>query len=116
LTIERWPSGAPGRSRIVAHAGLVWAVANATDAAAKLEQQVAQTLARLDASLREAGSDRTRLLSATVFLHDIADRDAFNRHWLDWIGPDPAAWPQRACVQAELAGGLLVEIVAVAAR
>ena len=116
MTIERWPSGAPGRSRAVAHGGLVWVVANATDATAALDAQIQQTLARLDASLREAGSARARLLSVQVFLHDIADRDAFNQRWLDWIGADPAAWPQRACVQSELAGGLLIEVVAVAAR
>ena len=115
MNILRWPASGPGRSRTVAHAGLVWTVANARDASADFDTQVAQSLQMLDAHLQEAGSGRARLLSLQVILADIAQRGAFDRHWQEWIGPDPAHWPQRACYQAVLAPGLQVELLAVAA-
>jgi enamine deaminase RidA (YjgF/YER057c/UK114 family) len=115
VTINRWPSTTKGRSRTVACGGLIWTVANATDPSAGFETQVAQSLAMLESHLREAGSARTHLLSLQVILTEIENRDAFDRQWREWIGPDPAHWPQRVCFQAELAPGLLVELVAVAA-
>jgi len=116
MTIRRWPAGAPGRSKTVAHGGHVWTVANATDATAGFDAQVAQSLHMLDTHLREAGTDRTRLLSLQVILADIDDRPAFDVQWRAWIGDDPAHWPQRACFQGDLAPGLRVELVAVAAE
>ncbi len=115
MTIERWPSTAPGRSRTVAYGGLVWTVANATDTSAGFATQVAQSLAMLESHLTEAGSARSHLLSLQVILTEIANRDAFDQQWREWIGPDPAHWPQRVCFQAALAPGLLVELVGVAA-
>jgi enamine deaminase RidA (YjgF/YER057c/UK114 family) len=115
MTINRWPSTATGRSRSVAYGGLIWTVANATDPSAGFETQVAQSLAMLEAHLTGAGSARTHLLSLQVILTEIENRESFDRQWREWIGPDPAHWPQRVCFQAELAPGLLVELVAVAA-
>lgn len=115
MNIERWPSSAPGRSRTVAFGGVVWTVANATDPTADFEVQVRQSLQMLDDHLRQAGSARTHLLSLQVILADIANRAAFDRQWQEWIGPDPAHWPQRACFQSGLAPGLQIELVAVAA-
>ena len=115
MTINRWASPAKGRSRTVAYGGLVWSVANAIDPTADFETQVAQSLAMLEAHLTEAGSARTHLLSLQVILTEIANRDAFDQQWWEWIGPDPAHWPQRACFQASLAPGLQIELVAVAA-
>ena len=114
-TIARWPGGAPGRSRTVRHDGTVYTVANARRLPAPFADQVTESLAMLDAHLAEAGSSRERLLSIQVLLADIADRPEFDRHWLAWIGDDPAHWPQRACCQAALAPGLMIELVAVAA-
>jgi len=117
MHIERWSSSSgAGRSRTVAAGGIVWTVANATDATADFATQVAQALRILDAHLREAGSARTHLLSLQVMLADISNRAAFDASWQAWIGPDPAHWPQRACFQAALAPGLLIELVAVAAK
>lgn len=113
--IERWPINGRGRSRTVAYGGLVWTVANATDFTAGFDVQVSQSLQMLEAHLQQAGSARTHLLSLQVILTDIANRDAFDRQWQAWIGPDPAHWPQRACFQSGLAPGLQVELVAVAA-
>jgi enamine deaminase RidA (YjgF/YER057c/UK114 family) len=112
--IRRWPSGAAGRSRTVAAGGFAWTVANATDPSAGFEAQVRESLRMLDSHLEEAGSSRGSLVSVQVLLANIGDRPAFDALWVDWIGPDPAHWPQRACFQAALAPGLLVEIIAVA--
>jgi enamine deaminase RidA (YjgF/YER057c/UK114 family) len=114
-TISRWTSGAPGRSRSVRHGDTLYTVANAREAGAPFADQVAQSLAMLDAHLREAGSSRARILSLQVLLHDISLRPEFDRHWIEWIGPDPDRWPQRACYQAALTPGLLVELIVVAA-
>ena len=116
MEIERWPSSGQGRSRSVAYGNVIWTVANAVDKSAGFEAQVIESLRMLESHLREAGSARTHLLSLQVILADIGDRAAFDRIWQEWIGPDPRHWPQRACFQAVLAPGLLVELVAVAAR
>ena len=115
LQVDRWPSRGPGRSRIVACGHAIWTVANATDTTAGFEAQAIESLQMLESHLLEAGSARTHLLSVQVILSDIEDRNAFDALWRDWIGPDPAHWPQRACFQAALAPGLRVELVAVAA-
>ena len=114
-SIVRWPGGAPGRSRIVRHGDTVYTVANARRPSAPFADQVVESLAMLDAHLAEAGTSRTRLLSIQVLLTDIAERSEFDRHWLAWIGDDPSHWPQRACYQAALAPGLMIELIAVAA-
>ena len=115
MQIDRWPASAPGRSRVVSCSGLVRTVANARDASRPFDAQVAESLHMLDAHLQQAGSARTHILSVQVLLTDIAMRGDFDRLWQAWIGPDPAHWPQRACYQAGLAPGLLVELVVVAA-
>lgn len=115
MQIERWSSGGVGRSRTVAYGDLVWAVADARDASASFESQVEQSLQILEAHLAEAGSARTHILSLQVMLTDITKRGDFDRLWVEWVGPHAEHWPQRACFQAALAPGLLIELVAVAA-
>ena len=63
---------------MVAFGELVWAVSNASTPGADFEAQVFETLQRLDQSLREAGSDRGRLLSVQVILADVSMRGAFD--------------------------------------
>lgn len=114
--IERWPASAAGRSRLVAFGDMVFAVANARDEHADLDTQISETFALLDAALAEGGSERTRMLSVHVLLSDMAHKSRFDARWAEWFGPDPQAWPQRACYAAALAGGLMVELVVQAAR
>ena len=111
--IERFAGGAAGRSRASAWRDLVFTVATAHGES--LAEQTRNTLAAIDHNLADAGSGRTRLLSATVYLSDIAGKAEMDAVWCEWIGP-PANWPQRACVQAALAPGTLVEITVIAAR
>jgi enamine deaminase RidA (YjgF/YER057c/UK114 family) len=116
MEITRWAGTARGRSRASALGEMLWLVANATDARGDFPAQVTETLANLDNTLREAGSHRSRLLSVQVILQDISRKPEFEELWQGWIGPDPAAWPQRCCFQAVLTPGLLIEVTAVAAR
>lgn len=115
MTIERFAGGARGRSRAVAWEGLAFTVATAAEAGPSLADQTRRTLEKIDANLADAGSDRTRILSATVYVTDIAAKDEMDRVWCEWIG-DESAWPQRACIQAALVPGTLVEITVIAAR
>ena len=111
--IERWPGDARGRSRATAWRDLVFTVATAPGDT--VAEQTRASLAQLSRNLAEAGADNTRLLSATVYLTDIANKAEMDAEWCEWIG-DAANWPQRACVQADLAPGTLVEITVVAVR
>ncbi|MDP2033004.1 MAG: Rid family hydrolase [Polaromonas sp.] len=112
----RWPSASGGRSRVVAHGAQVFAVANASDAGLDFEGQLAQTLAMLEQHLLHAGSSRAGLLSVQIFITDFANKPALDLAWSRWIGDNNAAWPQRAVIGAQLDGGLLLEMVAVAFR
>jgi len=112
----RWPSAAGGRSRVVARGAQVFAVANASDAGQEFELQLAQTLAMLDQHLLHVGSSRAALLSVQIFITDFRHKQQLDLAWSEWIGQDPAAWPQRAVIGAQLDGGLLVEMVALAFR
>lgn len=77
--------------------------------------QTRAILARIDRLLEVAGTDKTRLLTANIWLRDIAaDFEAMNQEWTAWI--DPANKPVRATVQSTLcAPQMLVEIQVTAA-
>ncbi|MDP7241741.1 MAG: RidA family protein [Rhodospirillales bacterium] len=109
MTITRAP-GNPGRSKYVEFNGVVQMVATAAD----LKGQAEQALATIDALLVEAGSHKSRLLSATVFITDMERKEDMQEAWMAWV--DPEARPLRACVEVGLAGGCLIEIVAQAAK
>jgi enamine deaminase RidA (YjgF/YER057c/UK114 family) len=86
----------------------------AADPKADITGQVRQVLAQIDSLLAEAGSDKSRLLSATIYLPDMADFPALNAVWETWVVP--GATPARATVQANLAAPeYKVEIQVVAA-
>ena len=86
----------------------------ADDTSADVKGQTAQVLAKIDTVLARAGSSKSQLLSATIYLKDMADFAAMNKIWDAWVAPDGK--PARATVQAALATpDYLVEIQAVAA-
>ena len=72
-------------------------------------------LAQIDSLLAEVGSDKTKILSATIFLPSMADFPALNAVWETWV---PAGHcPARATVEAKLAGPeYKVEIQVIAAQ
>jgi len=114
--IVRVAGGATGRNTASAWRDLVWAVATAAHAGDDVYAQTMATLARIDEALAECGTDKTRLLTATVYITRMEHKAEMDRAWNEWIGSDPAHWPQRACVAVQLEGRALVEIVVAAAR
>jgi enamine deaminase RidA (YjgF/YER057c/UK114 family) len=104
-------------SQIVTHGDTVYLAGQvAVDAAAApAAEQTADILKRIDGLLAEAGSDKTKILSATIWLADMRDFDAMNEVWDAWV-PEGHA-PARACVEAKLAfTKFTVEIGIIAAR
>lgn len=69
-------------------------------AAADIRSQTADVLAQVDQRLAEAGSNKTCILRAQIFLADIKDISAMNEVWDAWVSPGSA--PPRATVQAAL--------------
>lgn len=111
--IMRVPVPGLGRSSFVAAGGLVYAVATDPQQADGIAAQTHNTLAELERLLTHAGSGKSGLLQATVYLADITEKKAMDAVWLNWIGPE-SNWPQRACVGVDLAEGDLIEIVVTA--
>ena len=97
------------------HGGIVYLAGQVPETAdAGIETQTAEVLAAIDALLAQAGSDKSRILRAQIFLADIADFAGMNRAWDAWVVPGNA--PARATVEARLANpAWKVEIVVTAA-
>jgi enamine deaminase RidA (YjgF/YER057c/UK114 family) len=112
--IKRIDTG-PRMSQIVVHNGTVYLAGQVPDdARADVQGQTAQVLAAIDALLAKAGTDKSKLLRAEIFLTDIADFQAMNQAWEAWVVPGQT--PARATVQAALAKAeWKVEIVVTAA-
>lgn len=72
----------------------------AVDGPASIKGQSEQVLKQIDELLAAAGSDKSKLLFAQIFLADMADYGPFNEVWDAWI--DPANPPARACIQSPL--------------
>lgn len=88
-------------SRIVAHDGVVHLAGQpASDRGASTRAQTAEILASLDRLLAQAGSDKSRLLTAIVHLADMREKAEMDAAWLAWV--DPANPPARACVETRL--------------
>ena len=114
MTISRLHSG-PRMSQAVVCNGMVFLAGQvAEDTGQDVAGQTRQVLAAIDRLLAEAGSDRSRLLSAQIFLADMGDFAAMNKVWEAWV--EAGQTPARATVQATMAApGYKVEIVVTAA-
>jgi enamine deaminase RidA (YjgF/YER057c/UK114 family) len=112
--IDRYQKGSR-MSQAVVHAGTVYIAGQvAANRKGSLQEQTLQVLNQIEALLKEAGTDKSRLLAVNIFLPAIADFDAMNAVYDKWI--DRANPPARACVEARLADpDLRVEMTAVAA-
>jgi enamine deaminase RidA (YjgF/YER057c/UK114 family) len=102
-------------SRVVKAAGLVFVGGQTSnDRAPDVKVQTQQVLAKIDGYLAQAGIDKTRLVSAQVWLADIGrDFAGMNEVWDAWVAPGCA--PTRATVESKLAAAdLLVEIAVIA--
>jgi enamine deaminase RidA (YjgF/YER057c/UK114 family) len=113
--IERLQPG-PRMSQAVIHGDTVYLAGQvATDPTAGVAGQTRQVLEAIDRLLAESGSDKTRILSATIYLADIGTFAEMNRVWDTWVSPQNT--PARATVEAKLAMPVFkVEIQVIAAR
>ena len=111
----RFPGLTPTRSRAVATDDLVITVAVAPDPCPpSVYQQAVKVFARLDESLALCGTDKSKILSAMIYLNDVTQKGEFNRAWDAWI--DPKNPPMRACVGVDIEPPHLVEVIVTAAK
>jgi enamine deaminase RidA (YjgF/YER057c/UK114 family) len=100
------------------HQGVVYLSGITADPAhpGDVKNQTKQVLDRIDRLLAKAGTDKSKLLSATIWLTDMAHFEDHNAAWNDWV--DPANPPVRACLLSPQLWypGLLVEIMVTAAK
>jgi enamine deaminase RidA (YjgF/YER057c/UK114 family) len=114
--IERKRGVYPGRNKSSAYKDLVWTVATAADTTVGIEQQSLLTLETIQQNLLELGSDKTQILSAQVYIANMADKPVMDAVWQQWLGDDPQHWPQRACLGVDLEGEVLIEVTVTAVR
>ena len=114
MTITRLEPG-KRMSQAVVHNGLVYLAGQVGEPGTSLTEQTTAVLAQIDALLAAAGTDKSRILTATIWLADMADFAEMNAVWDDWVGGQDA--PARATGEARLATpDYKVEIIVIAAR
>ena len=115
--IQRIGRGPYAFSSIVVHGGTVYLAGQVPapdDIGGPVRDQIRSVFGRVDELLAQAGTDRTRMLSVSVLLADIADFPVLNEEWDAWVDHD--ALPARATFQAALASpDIRVELVVTAA-
>ena len=113
--IQRYDTG-PRMSEMVVHNGTIHLAGQiAEDADADIAGQTRQVLEAIDALLARAGSHKSRILRAQIYLTDLADFAAMNAVWESWVVPDHT--PARATVQVSaLPKGAKVEIDCIAVK
>ena len=111
--IQRFDVG-PRMSELAVHNGVAYLAGQVPeDTSLDIVGQTSQVLEAIDALLAQAGTDKTRILRAQIYLADIADFAGMNQAWDAWVAAGHT--PPRATVQAPLANpGWKVEIVVTA--
>lgn len=116
MTIERFETG-PRMSQAVVHGETVYLAGQVAQKAAgkSVTEQTRDILEAIDKLLATAGSNKSKLLSAQIFLSDISTFNEMNKVWEAWVSPGNT--PARATIEAKLAAAqYTVEIMVVAAR
>jgi enamine deaminase RidA (YjgF/YER057c/UK114 family) len=116
MTIERKGVG-PRMSRVVVHGDTVYLAGLTADKTVgqSVAEQTREILATIDALLAEGGTDKSKLLQATIWLQDIRTVDEMNKVWDAWVAP--GCTPARACIEARLQSpAKMVEIRVTAGR
>ena len=106
----------PRMSQAVVHGATIYLAGQVADQAKgkSVSEQTKEILATIDRLLAEAGSDKTKILSTTIYLADIATFAEMNAVWDAWVAAGHA--PARATVEAKLAQPVYtVEIACIAA-
>ena len=114
MSIKRTEMG-PILSKKVEYGDTVYlAGITADDTSASVKGQTEQILKTIDRLLLDAGTDKSRVLSATIYLTDMATKPEMNEAWTAWM--DSHNPPARACIGVALEGEVRVEIVVIAAK
>jgi enamine deaminase RidA (YjgF/YER057c/UK114 family) len=116
MSIRRFEVG-PRMSQCVVHGNTVYTAGQVAQGArgASVAEQTKDILATIDKLLAQAGTNKSSLLTANIWLADIATFDEMNQVWDAWVAPNNT--PARATVQAQLAHpDYKVEIMVSAAR
>ena len=115
MSVKRINAG-PRMSSAVVHGGTVYlAGLTADDAKADVKGQTKQILDKIDKFLKEAGTDKSKILSANIWLTDIGTWGQMNEVWDAWVVPGQT--PARACIEARLQSpAKMIEIQVTAAR
>ena len=116
MAIERHDIG-PRMSKAVVHGNTVYLAGIVADnpMGKSVTEQAKDIVGQIDALLAMAGSDKTKLLSANIYLADMASFAEMNAVWDTWVVPGHT--PARATVEAKLAApDYKLEIMVVAAR
>ena len=89
-------------SEVVIHNGTIYLAGQLADEFdGDIHEQTRQTLANIDKMLAEAGSDKSKILRAQIYLPNLSDFPRMNEVWEKWVVPGHT--PTRATVQAALA-------------
>lgn len=113
MTIQR-VNPTPRWSDATIFKGLIHFVEVPNDTQCDMRDQIAQIFTQAEATLAAAGSNKSRLLSATIYITDTNNVPTLNTAWESWLPAGSA--PSRACVKVELLDpDMLVEIAFVAA-
>ena len=115
MSIQRFHGG-PRMSQMVVHNDTVYLAGQvANTPSPDVEAQTREILGQIDALLAEAGTSKSKILSATIYLTDIGTFGAMNKAWEAWV--EAGNTPARATVEAKLAAPeYLVEIQVIAAK
>src|SRR5512143_3005144 len=116
MTIQRFETG-PRMSQVVVHGNTVYlagVVANQT-AGESVTKQTQEILSIIDGHLAKAGTDKSKLLSATIYITDMTTFPEMDAVWDTWVSQGNT--PARATVEAKLAAPKYnVEIMVIAAK
>jgi enamine deaminase RidA (YjgF/YER057c/UK114 family) len=105
----------PVISLVVVHKGIVSTCGVTAEPTGDVKVQTKKVLASIDGLLEKAGTDKSKLLTAQVWLADMQDFEEHNSIWNEWV--DRQNPPVRACVQTPLwRPDILVEIMVTAAQ
>ena len=116
MSIQRFDTG-PRMSQVVIHGDTVYlaGVVATKTAGESVTKQTQDVLATIDSHLAKAGTDKSKLLTATIYITDMKNFAEMNAVWDAWVSPGNT--PARATVEVQLAGPKYgVEIMVIAAK
>ena len=116
MSIQRFETG-PRMSQVVIHGDTIYlaGVVAKTTAGESVTKQTQEVLSIIDGHLAKAGTDKSKLLSATIYITDMKTFPDMNAVWDGWVSGGNT--PARATVEAKLAAPQYnVEIMVVAAK